>query len=533
MNSAPPSIAPLSPTAAALAQRAQQAIERGEWEAAVQPLNGALQLQPAHPELLRLSGLLEQGRGNVANAVALFDHLQRQFPYDGALANHLGAALAQAGQVAAAIAAFRRALELDPASIGAAYNLGRALDLTGDAAAALEAFDTALHIDSTHRPSRVLRAESLKQLGRLSEAERELREVLREAPDTVSAWVALANLRAFAPEDLAAVARIHADPQLRETQRIDLGFTYGAMLEASGRYAEAFEALQAANAAKRRRVRWNAAAVSALVDEILAAFAPSRERHEVGAAAHEDGDANRGAGAIFLVGMPRSGSTLAEQILAAHPAVASGGEREDVVRILQQESKRRGQRFPTWVGAATAADWRRLGEEYLARCVAWRGDRPHFSDKTLTNWQTLGAIRRMLPGARIVHCVRDPLETAWSCYKQHFGDAQFFTYDLAELAAFSRNCARAMRIWNARYPGWIHSHVHEALLAEPEARTRALLAACGLDFDPACLRFHEVRREVHTASAAQVRKPLQRSAPLAERYGALLAPLRRLLEEKA
>lgn len=523
MNAAPALVAPLSPSAAALAGTAQRAIERGAWDEAVQPLNGALALQPGHPHLLRLSGLLEQGRGNVANAVALFAHLQRSFPRDAALANHLGAALALAGRMDAAIEAFRRALELDPTLLDAAYNLGRALDLRGDAGAACAAFEHALRIDPRHRPARVLRAESLKKLGRLAEAGQELRAVLGEDPRSVSAWVALASLRAFAPDgaDLAAVGRLHADPRLDEAQRIDLGFAYGSMLEAAERYAEAFDAVHAANAAKRRRVRWDAAAVSALVDDILAAFATVTE---------PDAEPSRGQGAIFLVGMPRSGSTLAEQILAAHPAVAGGGEREDVVHVLQQESARRGRRFPTWVAEADPADWRRLGEEYLQRSAAWRGDRAHFTDKTLTNWQTLGAIARMLPGARIVHCVRDPLETLWSCYKHHFGEAQFFTYDPDELGAFFRDCARAMRTWSARHPDWIHLHDHEALLAQPEARTRALLDACGLGFDPACLRFHEARREVHTASAAQVRRPLQRHVPLAERYGTLLDPLRRALD---
>ncbi len=456
----------------------------------------------------------------------MFAHLHRSFPQDAALANHLGAALALAGRMDAAIEAFRRALELDPALLDAAYNLGRALDLRGDAAAACAALEHALRIDPQHPPARVLRAESLKKLGRLAEAEQALRALLHEDPGAVAAWVALANLRAFAPDgaDLAAVGRLYADPRLDETQRIDLGFAYGSMLEAAGRYAEAFDAVQAANAAKRRRVRWDAAAVSALVDDILAAFATP---------APADADATRGHGAIFLVGMPRSGSTLAEQILAAHPDVSGGGEREDVVHVLHQESARRGRRFPAWVAEADAADWRRLGEQYLQRSAAWRGDRAHFTDKTLTNWQTLGAIARMLPGARIVHCVRDPLETLWSCYKHHFGEAQFFTYDPAELAAFLRDCTRAMRTWDARHPGWIHRHDHEALLAQPEARTRALLDACGLAFDAACLRFHEARREdahgergagAPSAAAARaagraLRRAARSAAPRARRAG--------------
>ncbi len=510
------------PAPLALARRAQQALERGDFAGATLPLEEALTLQPGHPELLRLCGLLEQGHGNLKTAIALFNQVRKLRPGDAGVANNLGAALALAGQEAAAIAAFRQAARLDPALIDAWYNLGRALELAGDAAGACVAFDAALGIDPRHHPSRILRAESLKTLGRLAEAEAELHAVLGEDAESASAWVALGNLKAFRADgaDLAAVARAYANPQLDDAQRVDLGFAYASMLEVAGRYAEAFDLFRIANTAKRKHVRWDAPAVSGLVDEILQAFP---------AAGVADAHAQRGSEAIFLVGMPRSGSTLAEQILAAHPEVDGGGERGDVSWILQQESKRRGRGFPAWVADATASDWARLGEEYLQRSLAWRGGRAHFTDKTLHNWQTLGAIRRMLPAARIVHCLRDPLETCWSCYKHHFGDAQFFTYDLVELAAFQRDCTRAMQAWNERMPGWIHAHVHEALLDDPEKEVRALLAHCGLDFDPLCLRSHEVEREVRTASAAQVRKPLQRSARLAERYGALLDPLRCLL----
>jgi hypothetical protein len=232
---------------------------------------------------------------------------------------------------------------------------------------------------------------------------------------------------------------------------------------------------------------------------------------------------------VFLVGMPRSGSTLAEQILAAHPLVTAGGETGWLTGVLQAESVRRGIPFPSWVGDATRDGWTRLGDEYLARVDRVRAPGTHFTDKTLTNWQTLGAIRRMLPGARVVHCRRDALETAWSCYKHNFASEQFWSYDIAELAAFFGDCERAMRAWNARFPGWIHAHEHEALLADPERATRSLLDASGLSFDPACLRFENADREVRTASAAQVRAPLRADDRIARKYGALLDPLRAAL----
>lgn len=518
--------APLPAAIAALATRASEALARGRPDEAVAPLDEALSLLPGHPQLLRLCGLLEYARGHVGNAIGLLEQAQRLQPQDAATLNDLGSALARAGRLDEAIAMFRHAATLQPQRLDARINLGRALDQHGDAAAALRAFDEALAIDPHHLAVRVLRADSLKTLGRIAEAQAALRAVVSDDADCAPAWIALANIGALRGDraGLAKIARLHAKPNNAPAQRIELAFAYASVLESAALFAHAHAVFVEANAAKRRSVSWNAEAVSALIDAILAAFA---------SAPIEASSSSRGSAMIFLVGMPRSGSTLAEQILAAHPEVAGGGEREEIAALLQVESRRRGARFPDWVGAAADADWARLGDEYLARTARWRADRTRLTDKTLANWQTVGAIRRMLPGARIVHCVRDPLETCWSCYKHHFGEAQFFTYAVDELAAFFHDSQRAMRVWNERHPGVIHVHRHEDLLDDPERSVRSLLAHCGLSFDPACLRSHEVEREVHTASSVQVRLPLQRTMPLAERYGELLDPLRRALATAA
>ncbi len=507
----------LAPHARALALRGQQALARSNPAHAVAPLDEAMSEYPAHPELLRLRGLCEHFHGRFDAAIERFRKAAEAWPADGLIASNLGAALAQSGNIDAALRLFRRATELDPTLIDAWFNLGRALDLRHDAAGALAAFDAVLELDPRHRPARILRAEAAKTLGRIVEAEDELRAVLREDPDSVAAWVALANLKSFSADadDLHGLRRLYSNPSLAPTQRIDIGFAFAGALEAAGDYARAFEVFSVANAAKRATLRWDARAVSALVDDILGAF-PSADVL----------DSHRGSGLALLVGMPRSGSTLAEQIIAAHPSARAGGETGFVAEILQAESSRRGARFPHWVDKATDADWARLGKAYLARVDNAKGDATLFTDKTLTNWQTLGAIRRMLPGAHVVHCLRDPLETAWSCYKHNFSADQLYSYDFAELAAFFADSQRAMATWNERHPGWIHRHRHEDLLADPERITRALLSACGLSFDPACLRFHEAKGEVRTSSAAQVRAPLRADTSVAARYGSLLDPLR-------
>ena len=507
-----------------LALESQASIQRGEYAHALTLLDEAMAKFPQHPELLRLRGLIELHEGRGAQAIALLRSAATSRPRDALIHGNLGAALAQSGDIDAALRSFERATELDPTQVDAWFNLGRARELRDDAAGAHAAFSAVLELDPRHQPARILRAEAAKTLGQIAEAESELRAAVRSDPASVSAWVALIGLKSFAANDdeLRAMERLYSSDALPPTHRIDLGFAYASALESAGQYPPAFGVFAAANAAKRATIRWSAPAVSALVGDILAAFERTDRASSV--------PARCGGDIVFFVGMPRSGSTLAEQILAAHPRVTGGAETGFVAKILQGESQRRGQRFPRWVALATDADWNRLGEDYLARIAPLRRAEMLFTDKTLTNWQTLGAIRRMLPDARVIHCRRDPLETAWSCYKHNFATDQLYSYDIAELAAFFKDCERALRVWKARHPDWIGDHRYEDLIVNPEAAVRALLAHCGLEFDPACLKFHEVERDVRTASAAQVRRPLHRDTAVARHYGALLDPLRRALE---
>jgi hypothetical protein len=178
---------------------------------------------------------------------------------------------------------------------------------------------------------------------------------------------------------------------------------------------------------------------------------------------------------------------------------------------------------------ATPADFSRLGREYLARTARWRTRRARSTDKNLQNWQLVGAIRAMLPGARIVDCRRDPVEASWSALKLQFGNALPFTCGIDEIASFRRDYEKLMRHWDATLPGAVLRFDYEALVDEPEARVRALLDFCGLPFDAAVLAFDTVERDVHTASAAQVRAPLRRDTARASRYGAVLDPLRAAL----
>ena len=509
----------LSAEVARLLDQAGAHLDRRDAKSAAPLIAGALALAPGHPEVLRLAAVAAVLDGRPLEAVTALQHALAARPDDALLHNNLGSALAAAGDVDAAIESFRRASTLAPALPAPWYNLGKTLKARGESAAADEALVRALALAPEHVAARIVQGDNLKALGRIDEAATAYRAAIARDPLAAHAWWGLANLKTirFDVADVAALEAAFA--QHGGYDRPAIGFALAKALEDQDRYADAFAVLETANALRRAQQPWDRARFGREVDAIVAAFsdlAPA-EPAELG---HE---------AIFIVSLPRSGSTLVEQIIAAHPDVEGAGELPDLPIVIDEESRRRGKPFPAWVREADAADWRRLGERYLERTARWRRRRPRFTDKSLLNVPYVGAAAAMLPGARFIHCRRDPVETALSCYRQWFAQGQAWSYAIDDIAAFWHGHERLMALWLSRLPATVHALAHETLIAEPEASVRSLLDFCGLAFDPACLAFHQSDRSVRTASAAQVRQPLRRNTGKADRYGELLDPLRRAL----
>jgi tetratricopeptide (TPR) repeat protein len=373
-----------------------------------------------------------------------------------------------------------------------------------------------------HVDARALLADMLRVSGDAEAAAAEYRRIITARPFAGAAWWGLADLKTtkFAAEDIDLLCAAFADSRASDDDRIALGFALAKALDDHGRYAESLAALADANAIARRRRQWNAAAFSNGIAAIRDAFTPPPPAP----------DAGLGNGVVFIVSLPRSGSTLIEQILASHPSVEGAGELPDLPLVLTEESKRRGRPFPDWASAMQPDDWQRLGRRYLDRTSHWSRRRPMFADKLPNNWYYIGAIRAMLPGARIVGCRRDPLETCFSCYRQLLHNNEY-QRTFADLAAFWREFDTSLRLALAQHPANVHESVYEDLVADPERHIRRLLDFCGLPFDPACLEFHRTRRDVRSPSAMQVREPLRRDTARAPRYGALLDPLRDALAE--
>jgi hypothetical protein len=240
---------------------------------------------------------------------------------------------------------------------------------------------------------------------------------------------------------------------------------------------------------------------------------------------------DQGSNVVFIVSMPRSGSSLTEQILASHPQVDGAGELMELSGVLQDESRRRNIAFPHWVSMATPADWQRMGRDYLRRTKRWQRGGILFTDKLPDNWLRIGAAMAMLPGARVVDCRRDAVETCFSCYRTLFNEGtQAFTYDIGDLVGYYRDYVRTTEHWRRLFGARWHTQSYEALVADSSSQIRELLAFCGLPYDVGCERYYDTDRSVRTASASQVREPLMRDTARAPKYGALLDPLRDALK---
>lgn len=485
---------------------------------------------PEHPEVNLWQGMRHVEARDWAQALPHLQRVAAARPADFTAQALLGTTLGRHGAGAQARASLERAMALarEP---GQWLKLSIECDEFGDYALALRAVQGHLQLLPQSSLGLLQRSRVAKALGDSAQAAADARALISAGKELARAWFTLVDLKtvALTDEERALLQRHATDPGLLAQDRLLLDFALGKALEDAGDHAGALAALQRANAAVRRQTPWDAEGFERYRLALREAFEADAPAPQAAAAGPGQGEE-----IIFIVGLPRSGSTLVEQVLAAHPLVEGASELPYLNQVLEAESSRRGRAFPAWVHEATAEDWLRLGQQYLQASAAWRSTRPKATDKLPDNWQFAGAIRRMLPGARIIDCRRDALETSWSCYKQLFGPGlAAFSYDFDSLAQYWAACEAEGDRWAAAAPQAFRIQRYEALVAEPEAQIRELLAFCGLPFDAACLAFQRAERAIRTPSALQVRQPMKRASTPAAAYGELLQPLQAALAAAA
>jgi len=498
---------------------AAQALEANRPDQAASQLAPVLASYPDHPEVLRLHASVLSLHGEHKSALHAMRRALEQHPQEALYYNAFAIFLAEAGELDQAIDALRYACELQPGFVMAWYNLGLFLTRTARFDEARNALRRAVSLAPGYAAARAQLADLLRMDNLRDEAIAEYRKLLAEQPWTGMAWWGLAEIKTLRLDktDSDAIQRALTHPRAGDGDRIAMGFALAKAWDDQARYAESMQALAVANEIARRHRAWNPATFDRTIASIKAATCTS--------GAGQD----QGAEVIFIVGMPRSGSTLIEQILASHSKVEGAAELPDLPLVIAEESTRRKKPYPAWLEDMGEADWQRLGQRYLERTARWRERRPVFTDKLPNNWMHIGLIRAMLPGARIVISRRDPLETCFSCYRQYF-PGNDYTRTFADLAGYWRGFNAFANDWAQKERTHVYQHVYEDLLENQHIQIRRLLEFCDLPFEEACLLFNDTKRVVGTPSAMQVREPLRSDTARAPRYGDLLNPLRAALD---
>jgi len=354
-------------------------------------------------------------------------------------------------------------------------------------------------------------AHSLKTLGQRAPAVAEYHAAASAREGFGDAWWSLANLKTyrFADAELEQMRAAEAAAATGPIDRYHLCFALGKALEDRGQYATSFDYYARGNALKRGASRYRPEVIEQ--NTRLQVEVCTRELF-----ARREGTGTPGNDPILIVGLPRSGSTLIEQILASHSKVEGTHELADIPRMVVELQGRDWQlenpRYPAALAQMSADDFRRLGEKYLKDTRSYRSGKPHFIDKMPNNFRHVGLIHLMLPNARIIDARREPLACCFGNFKQLFAHGQEFAYSLEDLARYYRTYLELMRHWDVVLPGRVLRVHYEDVVADLEGNVRRILDHCGLEFEPACVDFHRTERSVRTASSEQVRQPIYREA---------------------
>jgi len=467
---------------------------------------------PDHVEGMRLLARIGMKLGVLDDAEFLLESVLAFAPDYHAARHNYAEVLLDLHKHVAALEQIRRLLQVEP------HNpVFRALE--GNALVGLGRHEEALRIYAELREQtpanptlHLAMAHALKTVGRRTEAIESYRRAAQVRPSFGDAYWSMANLKTyeFSDEEIARMRAGESDPQTPVADRCHFCFALGKALEDRGEYEQSFHFYARGNALKHEESRYDRDSLESTV------------RRQMHVCTREFFQARPATGCespdpIFIVGLPRAGSTLIEQILASHSAVEGTKELTEIPRLVHQLNGRQSQdtrpRYPDILATLSAEQLRQLGAKYIADTRVFRSleagvSSPYFIDKMPNNFRHIGLIHLILPNAKIIDARREPLACCFSNFKQLFANGQEFTYSLEDIGRYYRTYVELMQHWDEVLPGKVLRMQHEDVVEDLEGSVRRLLQFCGLPFEPACLEFWKTERNVRTASSEQVRRPI-------------------------
>ena len=480
----------------AIRMLAELAVRVDRIEDAENLLRRCLELAPDFREARHNYAIVLHRANKPVEAIAELETLLRDDPANPQYRNLKAAVLCRIGEYKPAIAIYAELLHEQPGLVHAWLSYGHALKTEGHTERAVAAY----------------------------------RECVKLDPSFGEAYWSLANLKTFrfGDDEITAMRAALANASLADENRLHLDFALGKALEDRANYADSFTYYASGNALRLKLAPYRA-------DDTSARLARAKQLYTPEFFAARAGQGSPSAEPIFIVGLPRAGSTLIEQILSSHSQVEGTMELPELTSITRALRRASASHEPgayhDALARMSASELRALGEEYLARSAKHRKlGRPFFIDKMPNNFAHVGLIHLILPNAKIIDARRHPLACGWSCFRQHFARGQNFAYNLADIGSYYRDYAELMRHFDSVLPGRVHRVIYERMVADTEHEVRALLDFCGLPFEDGVLRFFENERPVRTASSEQVRQPIYKAGiDHWQHYEPWLAPLKEAL----
>jgi tetratricopeptide (TPR) repeat protein len=498
------------PRAGAAAAGGEQ-LEAGRTEEAIATLRATLKEDPDNVDAMRLLATAYwQDRKNLPDAEALLRRATQIAPDYAAAWLVLGAVQVEQQKFLEAIRAYEKVTELEPSDPRAWAGLGSAHARAGYADRSASAYAKAVALKPDAPGVQMGYAHVLKTLGDQTGALAAYRAAVRAKPDFGEVYWSMANLKTFRFEEqeVAAMEEQLARSDLSESADIHFRFALGKACEDRGDYDAAWNYYHTGNQRQRMLVSFDPQEMLQRQAQIMEVFTPEF-------LAEQSGSGHEAPDPVFIVGLPRSGSTLVEQILASHSQVEGTSELPELGRIATSIGRYRpdGVRFPMSARDLRRKDWRAYGRQYIDDTRRYRvTGQPRFTDKLPNNFSLVGFIHLILPNATIINTRRHPLDSCLGAYKQLFGFGQNFTYDVQDLAEYYKQYHAMMQHWHRVLPGKVLDVHYEETVTDLERQVRRILEHCGLPFEESCVRFHETDRAVRTASSEQVRQPIYRDA---------------------